>query len=86
MALAYGKASQDAMDYISSKDDYKRAITKNAVWMALDEKLLEKTYENLKKSNGKYVIIEGIFNSKEKGHFDRYSGTIDNITRYEIWK
>jgi len=40
----------------------------------------------LKKSNGKYVLVEGIFNSKKKGHFDRYSGTIDNITRYELWK
>jgi len=25
----------------------------------------------LKKSNGKYVLVEGIFNSKKKGHFDR---------------
>jgi len=38
--------------------------------------LLETTYENLKKSNGKYVLVEGIFNSKKKGHFDRYSGQL----------
>jgi len=69
-----------------SRDDYKNAITKNAVCLTLDEKLLGTTYENLKKSNGKYVLVEGIFNSKKKGHFDRYSGTIDNITRYELWK
>jgi len=32
-----------------SRDDYKNAITKNAVCLTLDEKLLGTTYENLKK-------------------------------------
>lgn len=36
--------------------------------------------------NGKYVIIEGIFEGNDNGHLDLYSGTIKNITRMNVWK
>lgn len=84
--IGVGNVKFESNGLYLSRDDYKKAITKNAVWLALDEELLETTYEKLKKSNGKYVLVEGIFNSKKKGHFGRYSGTIDTITRYEFWK
>lgn len=69
-----------------SKEDYKKCVTKNAVWLDIDEGKLSTTYANLKQSNGKYILIEGVFDSKKMGHFDRYSGTVENITRYEFWK
>jgi len=66
--IGVGEVKFESNGLYFSKDDYKKVITKNAVWLELDEKLLETTYENLKKSNGKYVLVEGIFNSKKKGH------------------
>jgi len=34
--------------------------------LTLDEKLLGTTYENLKKTNGKYVFVEGILTARKK--------------------
>lgn len=67
-----------------SESDYDQTITKNAVWLDIDEKLPSMTYEDLKKMNGKYVIIEGVFDAKDKGHFDMYSGSIKEINRLEL--
>lgn len=65
-----------------SKDDYKYNVTKNALWMDLDYKSLNTSDKELEKWNGKYVLVEGIFNSKKNGHLNLFSGTIENVTRY----
>ena len=66
-----------------SKNDLDYHISGNCFWLELSE---ETPYEEAKNLNGKYVIIEGTFDVKNKGHFGRYSGTITNITRYENWE
>jgi len=38
----------------------------------------------LKKTNGKYVFVEGIFNGKEKAILTGVLEQFDNITRYEV--
>lgn len=67
-----------------NKDDYKYNVFKNGVWIEFGENSLK--YEDAVKYNGKYVIIEGIFNSEEKGHFGMWSGTIEKINRYDLWE
>jgi hypothetical protein len=84
--IGIGKVKFESNGLYLSKEDYKKAVTKNALWIDVDEERLGITYENLQKSNGKHVLIEGIFNSRGKGHFDRYSGAIEKITRFEFWK
>ncbi|WP_068773573.1 hypothetical protein [Paenibacillus sp. FJAT-26967] len=68
-----------------SKEDYKNSITKNAVWLKLNYDQLNVTQKVLDKLNGKYVLIEGILNMNNKGHFDKYSGSIEKIARLERW-
>lgn len=68
-----------------SKGDYKNSITKNALWVDPDYKSLQTTESELEKMNGKYVLIEGIFNSGKKGHFSLFSGTIEKVSRYQSW-
>lgn len=67
-------------------DDYNYGITKNAVWLDIDDEMYAQRNDELNKMNGKYVIVEGVFNSDENGHFDMYSGSIENVTRLELWK
>lgn len=69
-----------------SINDYDYGISKNAVWLELDENESLNNYNSLKSMNGKYVIIEGTFESNNNGHLDLYSGTIRNITRVDLWK
>lgn len=69
-----------------TRDDYDYGITKNAVWLDIDDEMYSQRSEELNKMNGEYVIVEGVFNSDENGHFDMYSGSIENVTRIELWK
>lgn len=69
-----------------TKDDYNYGITKNAVWLDMYDEVYKDKIDELKQMNGEYVIVEGVFNSNENGHFDMYSGTIENVTRIELWR
>lgn len=66
--------------YIHAEDD-KRSIAKNGVWLDIGKTGLNK-YRSM---DGKYVLIEGRFDAKNNGHHDAFSGTIENINRFEIW-
>lgn len=81
--------------YISATDAKKR-ITKNGIWLRIDyaklgipetkpsnpEQLKKAEYQlkTLKDMNGKYVIIEGVFDSNSHGHLGLYSGSL-NVTQ-----
>lgn len=36
--------------------------------------------------DGKYVIVEGIFNATKSGHMSANSGLIDQISRLDHWE
>ena len=63
-----------------SREDLDKAVTKNAIW--LDVKLDDQS----KKLNGKFLLIEGTFDAKRKGHLGMYSGMVEHITRLELWE
>ena len=63
-----------------SKEHYQYDVTRNAFWISLSP-LLEKQKAEIKKLNGKYVLLEGIFKKDRKGHMGLYMGTITNINR-----
>ena len=44
------------------------------------------SFNKMKRLSGKYVIVEGTFDMNNKGPWGLYSGTIDECTRYELWK
>lgn len=69
-----------------TRDDYDYGITKNAVWLDIDDEMYSLRNDELNEMKGEYVIVEGVFNSNENGHFDMYSGSIENVTRLELWK
>ena len=66
-----------------SKEDYKY-YTDKCIWVDLSDRATP--YEEAKKFNGRYVIVEGIYDMYDKGHFGMFCGTIKNATRYELFE
>lgn len=63
------------------QEDYKVAISKNALWLAID-RANRQSYMN---GDQKYVLIEGTFDAENKGHRGAFSGTVKDISRFQIW-
>lgn len=57
--------------------------TNDQIWIELGEELAPHA-ERLRRYNGEYVIIEGVFNMYDKGHFDMFQGALHNVTRYDL--
>src|SRR5690349_13277932 len=77
--VGVARVGMEAMALYVSEDDLRNAVTKNALWLALDRVKADTTL------NGKYVIVEGVFDPDNKGHLRMYSGAIVNVTRMELW-
>lgn len=56
------------------RDDFENRIYKNGLWCTID-------LVKYKVFDEKYVIIEGNFDAKDKGHMRLWSGTINDISR-----
>ncbi len=61
-------------------EDYRFNITKNALWCNINPSLLKTKITDVRKLNGKYVVIEGVYNGLNSGHTDLYSGAVENIS------
>jgi hypothetical protein len=57
------------------KDDYQYKLIKNCLWLNLDSD----TARAFEKFDQKYVMVEGTFNAKNRGHLDLSSGALENI-------
>lgn len=73
-----------------SEEDADRGITKNAIWLSIDDFMETMQPERIKEEymrfyKGDYALIEGVFNAEGKGHFGGYSGTIEDVARFEHW-
>ena len=62
-----------------SKDDLNYRIEKNCLTFNVDQDLLKSS--DIIQLNGHYVLVEGIFDSKDTGHFGINSGCIKKIWR-----
>ena len=62
------------------REDYAHGLTNNGVWVDM---LLSPEHMKL---NMHYVLIEGVFNAKDRGHLGLWSGTIEKITRAIPWR
>jgi len=63
------------------REDAEQALYKNGVWADLGRAETKK-YSTM---NKKYVVVEGVFDSKQLGHMGSTSGTIAKIHRLEVW-
>ena len=63
------------------REDYEHSLIPNGIAMNIDE-FEDPTCKALDLS---YVIAEGVFSSKGKGHMSLWSGTLTKISRFEKW-
>lgn len=66
-----------------SKEHSQYGINKNCLWIVPDYEALKATPDELAEFNGKYVLMEGIFNKDNHGHLGMYSGALEKITRFD---
>lgn len=65
------------------EDDYKYGLTRNGLWLNLTQDCCGK---DIRFFNKKYVLVEGTFSAKNHGHMDLFSGAVDKIKRFQVWK
>ena len=58
------------------QDDYKYDIPKNGLWLVID-------FQQQKKFDGRYVLVEGTFDAEHYGHHRLFSGTIKDVKRLD---
>ncbi|MBR2445805.1 MAG: helix-turn-helix transcriptional regulator [Clostridia bacterium] len=70
-------------NYISASTEAWENHTNDRIWIELGEQLAPHG-ERLRRYNGEYVIIEGVFNMHDKGHFNMFQGALHDVTRYDL--
>lgn len=70
-------------NYISVSKEAWENYTNDRIWIELGEQLAPHG-ERLRRYNGEYVIIEGVFDMYDKGHFDMFQGALHDVTRYDL--
>ena len=75
----YASAGEETSALYFHKEDNDQFLYENAVWLSLNNSKM-RTYRF---QNPGYVIVEGIFNSKNKGHLGAFNGGIERIQRLD---
>ena len=63
------------------REDYENAILGDGIWVDVTP-TMQKQSGTL---NMSYVLLEGTFDSKDKGHLGMWSGAITSIRRAQVW-
>lgn len=63
------------------REDYENAILGDGIWVEVTPEMTKQT----KVLSMNYVLLEGVFNSNERGHMGMWSGTISRIRRAQLW-
>jgi hypothetical protein len=64
--------------YLNQEDD-KHSLTRNGLWLDITDEKSPTDFDR------KYVLIEGTFNAKWKGHRGAWSGSVQQIKRFQVW-
>jgi hypothetical protein len=64
------------------REDYEKSMPSNAIWISLTDQQLNKS----KKLSGGYVLVEGTFRAKDRGHLGMFAGSVERVTRIQTWE
>jgi hypothetical protein len=64
------------------REDYENAILGDGIWVDVTPEIKKQS----KTLNMNYVLLEGIFSSRDRGHMGMWSGAIQKIRRAELWR
>jgi len=68
-----------------SADDWKHGVGRNSLWIDPPQGFESDSGPTARQPNRRYVIVEGTFNAKNRGHMGMHSGAIENVTRLDPW-
>jgi hypothetical protein len=63
------------------REDYENALLGNGVWVDVTPAMAKRRTA----LNMNYVLLEGIFSARDRGHMGMWSGAIRQIRRAELW-
>jgi hypothetical protein len=64
------------------REDYEKSLPTNAIWISLTDQ-----QENSSKTlSGGYVLVEGTFRARDRGHLGMFAGSVEQITRIQSWE
>lgn len=63
------------------REDYENAILGNGIWVEVTPAITTQSAT----LNVHYVLLEGVFSSRNRGHMSMWSGAIKQIGRAEPW-
>lgn len=69
-----------------SQSDSENGLTRNAVWVDPPPGFGNDWGPTRPQPNRRYVIMEGTFRAKRRGHLNLFSGALENVTRLEQWR
>jgi hypothetical protein len=75
-------SAEDSAIYINEMDS-QQEIYKNGIAVDVKDR---QTLKRKAQFNRHFVFVEGIFHADNKGRQDLFSGSIDNIERFELWR
>ncbi len=64
-----------------SRADYENRISKNGIWIDIPDPVEKEASEY----SDRYVLVEGMFSAKDKGHMGLFSGALQKVSRVEVW-
>jgi hypothetical protein len=68
-----------------SRESWERGISRNGLWIDPPKGYESDSAPSTKTPNQDYVIVEGVFNARNRGHLGNWSGAIERVTRLERW-
>lgn len=82
--VGVGRIEFEANGLYLTKEHYNLRVPNTAIWIDIESnESLDR--EQLSKYNGKYVIVEGIFNMNDRGHFGLYCGSLEYVISYRLY-
>lgn len=80
--LAFLKLEFEGNALYLHREDFDKSLLSNAVWISLDDQQIRTS----KKLSGGYVLVEGVFSAKDRGHMGIFFGSIQRVTRIQSWE
>jgi hypothetical protein len=79
LVMGYAVLKFESQHIYLSETDAKHGITKNSLWLDVSDQL----YAERARFDQRYVLVEGTFNARRRGHLGLSSGSLENIGRLE---
>jgi hypothetical protein len=79
--IGFARVEFEHLAIYHHQDDDKYAIPRSGLWLDMTSE----EFDKYRHYDGKYVLVEGIFSSQDKGHKGGFSGAVRNFRRFEAW-